>query len=547
MDEVKTIELSGALARLAGRDGAAARLARHLGADALLLFVRDPELGAFLPAPGLPQTIPGGHEWADLLSRCQSPGEHRGKVAFPDKESCCDALALSSEDGLVFALLGGRPNLGDIRMLCLPLLTAALRAELAAEAARGRERAARVEARHAATLTTALDATRADLERTLGETRRLNAELKSSDQAKDEFLAMLAHELRNPLSPIVSALDILRGQQPGAPSFGKFLDVIDRQARHLTRLVDDLLDVSRISRGLIELRRDPIMLKSALLQAVDSVRPLVESERHTLSVSLPEEPVVVLADAVRLTQVFTNLLTNAAKYTNPGGRIEVSVSREGGTVSVHIRDSGIGIEKEMLSRVFDLFMQAPRALDRAKGGLGIGLTLVRRLIALHGGSIEAKSEGVGKGSEFIVRLPVTDQRLQGVQATPAAARADSRRVLVVEDNTDAAEMLAETLRLSGFTVRVASDGEAGLAAALEFTPEVVLVDIGLPKMDGYAVAGELRMRLPDAKVVALSGYGGEEYRSRGHGAGFDAYLVKPIELDSLLAVLDSMRKSTRPH
>jgi CheY-like chemotaxis protein/two-component sensor histidine kinase len=308
-----------------------------------------------------------------------------------------------------------------------------------------------------------------------------------------------------------------------------------------------LLDVSRISRGLIELRRDPIMLKSALLQAVDSVRPLVESERHTLSVSFPEEPVVVLADAVRLTQVFTNLLTNAAKYTNPGGRIEVSVSREGGTVSVHIRDSGIGIEKEMLSRVFDLFMQAPRALDRAKGGLGIGLTLVRRLIALHGGSIEAKSEGVGKGSEFIVRLPVTDQRLQGTQATSPAARPDSRRVLVVEDNSDAAEMLAETLRLSGFTVRVASDGEAGLAAALEFTPEVVLVDIGLPKMDGYAVAGELRMRLPDAKVVALSGYGGEEYRSRGHGAGFDAYLVKPIELDSLLAVLDSMRKSTRPH
>ena len=547
MDEVKTIELSCALARLAGRDGAAARLARHLGADALLLFVRDPELGAFLPAPGLPQTIPGGPQWVDFLLRCESPGEHRGKVAFPDKESRCDALALSSEDGLVFALLGGRPSLGDVRMLCLPLLTAALRAELAAEAARGRERAARVEARHAATLTTALDATRADLERTLGETRRLNAELKSSDQAKDEFLAMLAHELRNPLSPIVSALDILRGQGPGAPSFIKLLDVIDRQARHLTRLVDDLLDVSRISRGLIELRRDPILLRNALLQAVDSVRPLVDSERHTLSVSLPEESVIVLADAVRLTQVFTNLLTNAAKYTNPGGRIEVSVSREGKTVSVHVRDSGIGIEKDMLSRVFDLFMQAPRALDRAKGGLGIGLTLVRRLIALHGGSIEAKSEGVGKGSEFIVRLPITDQRLQRPQATPPAARADSRRVLVIEDNTDAAEMLAETLRLSGFTVRVASDGEAGLAAALEFTPEVVLVDIGLPKMDGYAVAGELRMRLPGAKVVALSGYGGEEYRSRGHGAGFDAYLVKPIELDSLLAVLDSMRKSTRQH
>ena len=541
MDELKTLELSCGLARPDERSTAATRLARHLGADAVLLFVRDPELNAFLPAPGLQQTLPGGPGWRDLLDRCETPGEHRGEVPFPDTTSLRPALALSTDDGLVFALIGGRPNLGPGGMLCLPLLAAALRAELAAEAARGRERSARQEVRNATTLTAVLDATRADLERSLAETHRLNAELKSADQAKDEFLAMLAHELRNPLSPIVSAVDLLRRQGPGAPSFGKLLDVLDRQARHLTRLVDDLLDVSRITRGVIELRKDPIPVRSVLLQAVDSVRPLIESEDHTLSLSIPDTPIFVLADAVRLTQVFANLLTNAAKYTSPGGRIDVSVVLDGSSVVVRMVDTGIGIEKDMLARVFDLFIQAPRALDRSKGGLGIGLTLVRRLVALHGGSVEARSEGAGRGSEFVVHLPVTVPPPQMRHSAQAPKSSDSERLLLVEDNADAAEMLAETLRLSGFTVRTASDGEEGLSAALEFLPQIILVDIGLPKMDGYAFAELLRARLPAVKMVALSGYGGEDYRSRGKGAGFDAWLVKPVELDELLGVLGSIR------
>jgi signal transduction histidine kinase/CheY-like chemotaxis protein len=542
MDELKTIELSCALARPDERQAAAARLARHLGADALVLLVRDPELNAFVPAPGLPQTLPGGGGWRDLLDRCETAGEHSGEVPFPDKASLRPVLALSTDDGLVFALIGPRPGLGaSPRMLCLPLLAAALRAEVAAEAARGRERSAHQEVRHAATLTAVLDATRADLERSLGETSRLNAQLKSADQAKDEFLAMLAHELRNPLSPIVSALDLLRRQGPGAPSFGKLLDVIDRQARHLTRLVDDLLDVSRITRGVIELRRDPIHIRSVLLQAIDSVRPLIESENHTLSLSIPDAPIFVLADAVRLTQVFSNLLTNAAKYMSPGGRIDLSVALDESSVAVRVGDTGIGIEKDMLPRIFDLFIQAPQALDRSKGGLGIGLTLVRRLVALHGGSVEARSEGAGKGSEFVVRLPVTIPPPQKRHSTPPRVRSDSERLLLVEDNADAAEMLAETLRLSGFTVRTAIDGEAGLSAALEFLPHIIVVDIGLPKMDGYAFAEQLRARLPAVKMVALSGYGGEEYQLRGKGAGFDAWLVKPVELEELLGVLGSIR------
>lgn len=406
MNDLKTLELAFRLGRPVERAAAALELARHLGAETLLLLMRDAELNAFLPAPGLPQTLPGGPGWLELLRRCEAPGKHAGEVAFPDRESLRTAQALSTSDGLLFVLLGGRPALEESPMLCLPLLAAMLAAELAAEASRGKERAARDEARHAATLTAVLDATRADLERTLGEARRLNGELASTDRAKDEFLAMLAHELRNPLSPIIFSLDILRREGPSAPTFARLIAVMTRQARHLTRLVDDLLDMSRLSRGHIELRTSRVAVSSVVLQALDSTRPLIESERHTLRVELAHEPYLVMADAVRLTQVFTNLLTNAAKYTNPGGHIEVSLSGELGWAVVRVRDSGIGIEKEMLPRVFELFTQAPRGLDRSKGGLGIGLTLVQRIVALHGGTIEALSEGAGKGSEFVVRLPL---------------------------------------------------------------------------------------------------------------------------------------------
>ena len=532
-----TLQLISSLAQPATRREAAANLARHLGSEQLMLFVRDAKLDAFLLAPGLPQTLPGGPTWADLFRRCRTPGRHHLKLAYPDRASLREAVAIATEDGLIFALIGGDVGEFEKPPLSLPLLAALLRAELETEMALGKERAAREEARHAVTLTTVLDLTRSDLERSLSETRRLNAELGSAAQRKDEFLAMLGHELRNPLSPIVSGLDLLRRQGPAQPKFTRILEMMERQAHHLTRLVDDLLDVSRIGRGLIELRRETVPLGSALHLAVETVRPLIESERHTLSLSIPSGPFWVAGDAVRLTQIFANLLTNAAKYTQPGGRIEVTAQREGERVAVRVRDTGMGIEEEMLPKVFDLFAQAPRSLDRAKGGLGIGLTLVRRLVALHGGSIEAFSEGIGKGSAFTVWLPLAAPPLAESRPPPAAEQQEAHRVLVVEDNADAAELLAEALRMSGCTVRVEADGEAGLTAALEFLPDLVLLDIGLPRVDGYAVARTLRSRLPGTRMVALSGYGGDDFRARSEAAGFEAHLVKPVELDELLRLV----------
>ena len=532
-----TLELISALAHPATRVGAARNLARHLGAEWLLLFVRDPRVDAFLPAPGMAQTLPGGPTWAELFRLCRTPGRHHLQVAYPDRATLREAVAIATGEGLIFALIGGVVGELEHPPLCLPLLAALLQSELETQTALGKARAALDEARHSATLTAVLDATRKDLERSLTETRRLNAELESAAQRKDEFLAMLAHELRNPLSPIVSGLDILRRQGVGEARSPRILEVMERQAHHLTRLVDDLLDVSRISRGLIELRRETVPLASALHLAVESVRPLIESERHSLSLSLPDGPLWVAGDAVRLTQIFSNLLTNAAKYTQPGGRIEVSARREGERVAVQVRDSGVGIEEEMLPKVFDLFAQAPRSIDRAKGGLGIGLTLVNRLVTLHGGEIEAVSEGIGKGSEFTVRLPLTAPPSAPQEPAPEAAAQAARRVLVVEDNVDAAELLGEALRLSGCTVRIAHDGEAGLSAALEFLPDLVLLDIGLPRVDGYTVARTLREKLPAVRMVALSGYGGEEYRARSQAAGFDAHLVKPVELDELLTLV----------
>ena len=532
-----TLERISSLSRAATRGAAAKELARHLGADWLLLFIRDDMLQAFLPAPGMPQTIPGGPTWAELFRRCRTPGRHHLQVCYPDRATLRDAVAIATEDGLVFALVGGQVGELEHPPLCLPLLAALLRAELETKAALGKEQAAREEVRHAVTLTTVLDLTRADLERSLGETRRLNAELESAARRKDEFLAMLAHELRNPLSPIVSGIDILRRQGPEEAKSPRILEVMERQAHHLTRLVDDLLDVSRISRGLIQLRQETVPLASALHLAVESVRPLVESERHTLSLTMPAEPIWVSGDPVRLTQIFGNLLTNAAKYTQPGGRIEVTVQREGERVAVRVRDTGVGIEQEMLPKVFDLFTQAPRSLDRAKGGLGIGLTLVSRLVGLHGGVIDAVSDGIGKGSAFTVRLPLAPPPRTLPDPEREAVRPAAQRVLVVEDNVDAAELLAEALRMSGCTVRIANDGESGLAAALEFLPDLVLLDIGLPRTDGYAVARALRQRLPGTRMVALSGYGGEDFRARSREAGFDAHLVKPVELDELLKLV----------
>jgi two-component system CheB/CheR fusion protein len=393
------------------------------------------------------------------------------------------------------------------------------------------------------------------------ELRQRAEELARADRQKNEFLAMLAHELRNPLAPLDSALEVLRQghseESQRKADLDWAIEVMSRQVRHMARLVDDLLDVSRITRGKIVLRPELVAPQTIVAHAVESVQPLITARRHELIVSLPppEPPALLNADPARLEQVLCNLLNNAAKYTKEGGQIRLSaaVEDEGRSLAFRVSDNGMGIAPDVLPSVFELFHQADRALDRAEGGLGIGLTLVRTLVALHGGTVEAHSAGIGQGSEFVVRLPlaptlsprerVAEGRVR-VAAPPGAEAPDRRRrVLVVDDSIDSAESLARLLRRWGHEVHVAYDGPSALAAARSTAPEVVLLDIGLPGMDGYEVARQLRQDpdLKDTVLVALTGYGQATDRRQTQDAGFDQHLIKPVDpglLRTLLATID---------
>ena len=380
------------------------------------------------------------------------------------------------------------------------------------------------------------------------ELRQQTGEMREADRRKDEFLAMLSHELRNPLAPILHAVELLGHDD--ARLAAKARDIIGRQSEHLTRLVDDLLDVSRITRGTVRLDRRPVAAKDVVDTAVDTWRHLISQRRQQLAVELPDEPLFVDADPTRLAQIVANLLHNAAKFTPEGGRIAVTVAEEEGQVALSVRDDGAGIAPEYLERIFELFAQGPPSLDRPLGGLGLGLTLARRLAELHGGTLEATSAGAGSGSEFVVRLPKAAPA--GTQATQAASAerhaADAkparspdarRRVLVVDDNADAREALRLLLEDEGHDVRSAGDGPSALASAAGFLPEVVLLDIGLPGMDGYEVARALRS-VPGcerALIVAVSGYGQAEDRERSRIAGFDQHLLKPVAPERLLEIV----------
>jgi signal transduction histidine kinase len=361
----------------------------------------------------------------------------------------------------------------------------------------------------------------------------LYREILETDRRKDEFLAMLAHELRNPLSPILNALEILRlrGDDPAARE--RALTLARRQARHMARLVDDLLDVSRITRGKIELRKERVELSALVAHAIESSRGLLETRGHELTVSLPEEPIWLEADPARMEQVLANLLNNAAKYTDTGGKVWVTVEpSERGEAVIRVRDTGAGIPRDMLGKVFDLFSQVDRSLDRSQGGLGIGLTLVRSLVGLHGGSVRALSAGPGQGTELVVRLPVLPGAPQGGVEKTASTDARRRRILVVEDNVDSAAALFELLRLWGHDVRVALDGPAAVEVTARDPQEIVLLDIGLPGMDGYRVAEIMREQkgMEEARIAALTGYGQDADQQRSREAGIDRHFTKPVDV-----------------
>ena len=383
------------------------------------------------------------------------------------------------------------------------------------------------------------------ISRDITERKRNEEALLEADRRKDEFLATLAHELRNPLAPLSAALEIMRTAGDAAPTPPALRDMMERQLTHLVRMVDDLLEVSRITRGKIELRRERVNLATAVDHALETSQPLIEGGNHRLIVSLPSEPLFVEADPVRLTQVIANLLNNAAKYMDQGGSIHVTAERSGDEAMLSVRDEGIGIAAENLPRVFELFGQIDRSLKRAQSGLGIGLALVRRLVEMHGGRVDAHSEGLGQGSEFVVHLPLAAPMPN--LAPPLAASSPGipspLRVVVVDDNRDAADTLAMLMTGLGSTVRVVYEGAAALEILPAFKPDMVLLDLGMPGMDGYEVARRIR-QLPSAArilLVAITGWGEEKDQQRTREAGFDHHLTKPVRLDALRALLTSLR------
>jgi two-component system CheB/CheR fusion protein len=367
--------------------------------------------------------------------------------------------------------------------------------------------------------------------------------LQEADRHKDEFLAMLAHELRNPLASIMSGTRLLRRLPAGAAESHETRDMIERQVVQLARLVDDLLDVARIGAGRIALRREVVDVRAVVGRAIEMSRPLIDDRRHRLSISLPGEPVPVDADAARLAQVVSNLLNNSAKYTDPGGEIRVSAELTYDEARIRVADNGIGIARDDLPGIFELFNRVDRSQAYAAGGLGIGLTLARRLVEMHSGALEASSEGPGRGSQFVVRLPLTPAGVQPDMPSPSppVAASHRRRILLVDDNESFAAAMTSLLKLKGHEVRTVHDGAASVAAAREFGPHIVLLDIGLPGIRGYDIAREMRgdPALAKATIVAMTGYGREQDQRKAMAAGFHYHLTKPVDDEALSLLIDA--------
>jgi signal transduction histidine kinase/CheY-like chemotaxis protein len=453
------------------------------------------------------------------------------------------AAILSAE--VVAVLLGGEPREDELTTLAkaMPLLGGLLNSEQEIALASAEATDARESANRANALSAALEAARS-------EHAKLNTELREEHQRKDEFLAMLAHELRNPLSPLLTSLEILRHPAVTVDQRDRQIDVMRRQVAQLSRLVEDLLDVSRVRRGRIELKRSQVSLRDVIDHAMEECQPLLQTRRHQLSLSLPEAALWVDVDPARMTQAFANLLNNAAKYTDAGGRLMLTAVREGSEAVVRIKDSGIGIAADMLPHVFDLFAQGHVSIERAQGGLGIGLTLVRMLLELHGGSVTADSPGPGQGSTFIVRLPLADVNMPARAAFEGETKAvDCRpvRVLIVDDNHDVADSMASMLEIMGHHTGVAYDGIMALRLASDLEPDLVLLDLGLPDMDGFEIARRLRRvanRAPH--LVALTGYGADEDKRRTTEAGFDEHVTKPVTPQTINEIVDRIARRRPP-
>jgi signal transduction histidine kinase/CheY-like chemotaxis protein len=547
MDVSQAIALVVGLADAKNRPANVKALAAALGSNDLMVFLHDEDADALMPAPGWRKTLPGGAEWHGFLVRAKEDGFHRGEVPWA---GASHQIVGCTAHGLVLVFIGGMLRDADAALVCsmAPLLKAAITAQQALAATTGELEAARSEIRQAAALMKALDETRTQLDRSLIELdwqarslEQARARAEHATRSKDEFMAMLGHELRNPLAPIKTALGLLKMR--GIRS--QELDVIQRQVDHMIRLVEDLLDVSRIAGGKLTLKRAPTEIGAVIARAIEISAPLLDQRRQSLEVEVPRVGLCVCSDAARLAQVFANLVTNAAKYSDPGSRIRVKAQRLDDRICVSVRDEGIGIQADLIDQIFDLFHQEGRGLDRAQGGLGLGLAIVRNLVLMHEGTVEARSDGPGKGSTFVVELPVcvSDEHVLEERGTALDAVAEDQRhhILLVDDNLDARDTLATAFGALGHRVTTAADAFEALDRSDASRPDVAILDIGLPGIDGYELADRLRQRDgSQLTLIAVTGYGQPEDRSRAITAGFDAHFVKPVDFHQLLAAIEAL-------
>jgi signal transduction histidine kinase/ActR/RegA family two-component response regulator len=529
------------------RRNTARELARYVGADDLTIFIFDADIQVFLPAPGFPQTLPDGRKWKSFLDECKKNGRVIALLSYPGFAQPVQVLGMRGPQGNIIALLGGtnqEDEVEEIRLL-LPLLAAAFKGEQMVTNAKAKASVALEMAADSKTLAESLDRARRDLGIALIEAKKAEDGLKEADKRKDEFLATLAHELRNPLAPIGNALQLLKltGNKPEI--LENVRGIMENQVQQMVRLVDDLMDVSRITQGKIELRKERVMLGDIIKNAVEIAKPLIEENNHTLMVKLPAEVIWLEADFTRIAQVFSNLLNNAAKYTERGGTIEISARMEDQKVHVSMQDNGLGIPPEKLKHIFDLFAQVDSSIERSRGGLGIGLTLVKKLVEMHGGTIQAESMGLGKGSEFIICLPTTN--METTSATSAIdelipKKSHSYRILVVDDNEASAKTMMWTMEMLGHTSQIAHDGPSGIELSKSFYPDIVLLDIGLPGMNGYEVCQAMRKDpvLKNTVYVAQTGWGQKEHLERSNAAGFDYHLVKPVDINVLKNIISAL-------
>jgi len=556
MDEpTRQTSLISALASPEGRRGAARRLAEHLGAEELIVFIRDPEINVLLPAPGFAQTLPSGRAWRSLLDECAARGRSTATLPFPDAGSLKPVAATAGRDGSVLALIGGEPRPGEAREVeeLLPLLAAAFRGERAMLIAEGQTRVARQAAEQSRALAETLDTTRSDLERAL----RV-AEAASS--AKDDFLATVSHELRTPLTPILGFARMLRTGQLDADGVERALASIERNAQLQSNLIEDILDFARIVAGKLRLDVRPLDPAVVVEAAVDVVRPAAEAKGVRIQAVLNPAAGPVAGDAARLQQVVWNLLSNAVKFTPKGGRVQVRVERVNSHVEITVSDTGEGIAPDFLPYVFDRFRQADNSNTRRHGGLGLGLAIVRQLVEMHGGAVTVHSGGLEQGSTFAVNLPrmivhdaqllredearlhpTSDQQPAPFDCPPELA---GLRVLVVDDEPDSREMLAVLLRTCGSQVTTAAGATEALTALKNLKPDLLISDIEMPEADGYSLIGSVRALTPEeggrTPAVALTAHARVKDRMRALSSGFQMHVAKPVEPAELVLVIASL-------